>query len=205
MVASEAKWLSCHHKWGQNYSLCSCSGIDKKCSLSTCECWVLPNSLLMSPGLTKNQIKCSKLGLWYLLPLMEENTYCLFCLAVWHKSWAAVLLPCASRHEGWWGAGPALSSVGWLIRAIRGAVSMQIRHCSEKWALSSSLGVFCPWPFLSAQGFFPSTEGTRFFFYSVSASLPSFGNEEMQNNAGSPALWHSLISHIVQKLCHLSQ
>lgn len=80
--------------------------------------------------------------------------------------------------------------------------------CSKKWALSPSLGVFCPRPFLSAQGFFPALKARAFFFfsyYSVSASFPSFGKEGMQNNPGSSVLWHSLISHIVQKLCHLSQ
>lgn len=52
-------------------------------------------------------------------------------------------------------------------------------HTGKKWPLSPALGVLCPWSFLSAQGFFPALKAQAFFlfYYSISASLPSFGKE----------------------------
>lgn len=74
---------------------------------------------------------------------------------------------------------------------------MQIRHCSEKWALSPSLGVFCPWPFLSAQGFFPALKTQGFFsiqFLLHSPHLERRGCRTMLDLQLSGILWFPILS-----------
>lgn len=115
MVVSEAKQLLCHHKWGQNYSLPSCSGkalirnvLWAPASIGCCQspCWCLLGWL---------RTKSSAQQAWTLISSSTNGEkYQLLGLPciVWHKSWAAVFLPSASKHGGWWGAVPGLSSVG---------------------------------------------------------------------------------------------
>lgn len=115
MAVPEAKWLLCHHKWGQNHSPSSYSGqalirnvLWAPVSVGCCQtpCWH-PLGWLRT--------KSSAQQAWALISSCingEKHRLLGLPCMVWHKSWAAVLLPCASRHGGWWGAAPGLFSEG---------------------------------------------------------------------------------------------
>lgn len=72
--------------------------------------------------------------------------------------------------------------------------------CSKKWALSPSLGVFCPRPFLSAQGFFPALKARAFFFFPIiqfllhSPHLERRGCRTILDLQFSGILWFPILS-----------